>query len=186
MLWPDIWRAFRNSFGAQSWLRNDAPVKEAKTNGWSHAPAGAGWSESISLGRSSPVSNIVIAMMAAYAGNSFAAAAPPELVSYSEFLSELRAGHLSEVQIGEQDLTGVRKSDATHRQPESESTIKATRLPGVGESLLFKELEAHPVKFSGGGLAGEECSPSPEGCNRVLWRFSLRATVAQPTGLQRR
>ena len=130
--------------------------------------------------------NIVMALMAAYAGGGFAAAATPKLVSYSEFLSELRAGNLSEVEIGAQDLTGVRKSDPTHPQSESDLTIKTTRLPGVDESLLFKELEAHPVKFSGGGLAGEECSPSPEGCNRVLWRFSLRATVAQPTGLQRR
>ena len=91
---------------------------------------------------------IAVALIAAYAGVGFAAAAP-KLVSYSEFLSELRAGHLSEVQVGEQDLTGVLKPDATHPQPESGLTIKATRLPGVDESLLFKELEAHPVKFSG-------------------------------------
>jgi len=91
---------------------------------------------------------IVMALIAAYAGSGLAAAAPKQ-VSYSEFLSELRAGHLVEVQIGEQDLTGVRKPDPTHPQSESELTIKATRLPGVDESLLFKELEAHPVKFSG-------------------------------------
>ncbi|MGA2716615.1 MAG: ATP-dependent zinc metalloprotease FtsH [Bryobacteraceae bacterium] len=93
--------------------------------------------------------NIVMALMAAYAGGGFAAAATPKLVSYSEFLSELRAGNLSEVEIGAQDLTGVRKSDPTHPQSESDLTIKTTRLPGVDESLLFKELEAHPVKFSG-------------------------------------
>ena len=91
--------------------------------------------------------DIVMALTVAYAGSGMAVAAQ-KIVSYSEFLSELHAGHLAEVQIAEQDLTGVLKPDPTHPKHESE-TIKAVRLPGVDESQLLKELEAQPVKFSG-------------------------------------
>ncbi len=70
-------------------------------------------------------------------------------VSYSQFLTELRSGKLSDVQITERELIGVRKDDPTHSTPAAERTIKATRLPGVDESLLLKELEAQPVKFGG-------------------------------------
>jgi ATP-dependent Zn protease len=73
----------------------------------------------------------------------------PKAVSYSEFLAELRGGNLTEVQITEHELIGVRKADASHPKPARESTIRATRLPGVDESQLLKELDAHPVKFGG-------------------------------------
>lgn len=92
--------------------------------------------------------NVVVALIVAYAGIGIGVASGPKIVSYSEFLSELRAGHLAEVQISEQDLTGIRKQDVTHPERQSE-TIKAIRLPGVDESQLLKELEAQPVKFSG-------------------------------------
>ena len=52
-------------------------------------------------------------------------------VSYRDFLAELRSGHLSDVQVMEQ------------------RTVTATRLPGVDESLLLKELDAQHVKFGG-------------------------------------
>jgi cell division protease FtsH len=75
-------------------------------------------------------------------------------VSYSDFLAELRSGKLGEVQVTERELIGVRKDDALkstagHPTPASERTITATRLPGVDESLLLKELEAQHVKFGG-------------------------------------
>ena len=73
----------------------------------------------------------------------------PKQVSYSEFLTEIRADHLADVQITERELIGVLKGDSSHPKPTKELTIKATRLPGVDESLLLKELEAHPVKFGG-------------------------------------
>jgi len=73
----------------------------------------------------------------------------PKQVSYSEFLTELRADNLTDVQITERELIGVLKSDSSHPKPTQQLTIKATRLPGVDESLLLKELEAHPVKFGG-------------------------------------
>ncbi|MBZ5674944.1 MAG: ATP-dependent metallopeptidase FtsH/Yme1/Tma family protein, partial [Acidobacteriia bacterium] len=73
----------------------------------------------------------------------------PKQVSYSEFLTEIRADHLANVQITERELIGVLKGDSSHPKPTQELTIKATRLPGVDETLLLKELEAHPVKFGG-------------------------------------
>jgi cell division protease FtsH len=73
----------------------------------------------------------------------------PKQVSYSEFLTELRAGNLTDVQITERELIGVLKSDPSHPKPSQELTVTATRLPGVDESLLLKELESHPVKFGG-------------------------------------
>jgi cell division protease FtsH len=73
----------------------------------------------------------------------------PKQISYSEFLTELRAGNLADVQITERELIGVLMSDASHPKPANEVTIKATRLPGVDESLLLKELDSHPVKFGG-------------------------------------
>ncbi|MBZ5635885.1 MAG: ATP-dependent zinc metalloprotease FtsH [Acidobacteriia bacterium] len=73
----------------------------------------------------------------------------PKQVSYSEFLTELRADNLTDVQITERELIGVLKSDSSHPKPTQQLTIKATRLPGVDESLLLKELEAHPVRFGG-------------------------------------
>ncbi|MBZ5636747.1 MAG: ATP-dependent zinc metalloprotease FtsH [Acidobacteriia bacterium] len=73
----------------------------------------------------------------------------PKKVSYSEFLTEIRADHLADVQITERELIGVLKGDSSHPRPAQELTIKTTRLPGVDETLLLKELDAHPVKFSG-------------------------------------
>jgi len=73
----------------------------------------------------------------------------PKQVSYSEFLTEIRADHLADVQITERELIGVLKGDSSHPKPTQELTIKATRLPGVDETLLLKELEAHPVRFGG-------------------------------------
>jgi cell division protease FtsH len=73
----------------------------------------------------------------------------PREVSYSEFLTQLRTGNLTEVQISERELTGTLKGDPSHPKQPSELTIKATRLPGVDESLLLREMDAHPVKFGG-------------------------------------
>jgi cell division protease FtsH len=84
-----------------------------------------------------------------YVTSRFYTSTAPKQVSYSEFLAELRSGGLTDVQITEKELIGVLKSDASHPQPSHETTIKATRLPGVDESLLLKELDAHPVKFGG-------------------------------------
>ena len=92
--------------------------------------------------------NVIAIAVMLYATSRFAQTAPKQ-VAYSEFLAELRADNLTDVQITERELTGVRKRDPARQTPAQELTIKATRLPGVDESLLLKELEAHPVKFGG-------------------------------------
>jgi cell division protease FtsH len=67
-------------------------------------------------------------------------------VAYSEFLTELRAGHLTEVEISEQSLRGLKKRDDA-KAPEAR--ITATRLPSVDQTTLLAELEAHQVKVVG-------------------------------------
>ena len=93
--------------------------------------------------------NVLTLLLAVYLINRLFPQGAPKQVSYSEFLGELRSGNLTDVQITERELIGVSKDDPAHPKPPRERTITATRLPGVDESLLLKELEAHPVKFGG-------------------------------------
>lgn len=92
--------------------------------------------------------NIVAIALVLYLTSRVASTAPKE-VAYSEFLTELRAGNLTDIQVSEHELIGTLKADSSHPKTARELTIKATRLPGVDESLLLKELEAHPVRFGG-------------------------------------
>ncbi len=93
--------------------------------------------------------NVLLIGLMLYLSTRFYSGTGPKEVSYSEFLSEIRAGHLSDVQITERELIGVLKEDASKPPQARKASIKATRLPGVDESQLLKELEAHPVKFGG-------------------------------------
>jgi len=93
--------------------------------------------------------NIILVVLALYLINRFVPNTTPKEVSYDQFLAELRADHLSEVQITERELIGTLKTDPAHPKSGPELTITATRLPGVDEAALLKELEAHPVKFTG-------------------------------------
>src|SRR4029079_11182295 len=68
--------------------------------------------------------------------------APPKQVTYSEFLSEVRAGHVAEVGIDEQQFIATLKTDATQQ-------ISTQRLPGIDETSLLGDLEAQHVTFSG-------------------------------------
>lgn len=73
--------------------------------------------------------NVIAIALMLYIANRFTSGTPRQ-VSYSEFLVELRAGKLTDVQITERELIGVLKSDSSHPKPTQELTIKATRLPG--------------------------------------------------------
>ncbi len=110
--------------------------------------------------------NLVAIAAMLYAASRFGSTAP-KTVPYSEFLSELRAGKLAEVRIGERELTGTLKGDLSHPKPAGELTIRATRLPGVDESQILKELEAHPVRFEG------HIDQSPWLWNLLGWLFPL-------------
>ncbi|HVY95055.1 MAG TPA: ATP-dependent zinc metalloprotease FtsH [Bryobacteraceae bacterium] len=74
------------------------------------------------------------------------AAPSPKNVSYSEFLDEARAGHLAEVEIRDQTLTGRQVTQQKNQQP---GIITATRLPGIEDRDLLKELQDHHVKVTG-------------------------------------
>lgn len=69
-------------------------------------------------------------------------------VSYSDFLVEVRAGRLAEIQITEKKLIGVLKEEKTGKSP-APRKLTATRLPGMDETALLKELETQGVKISG-------------------------------------
>jgi cell division protease FtsH len=68
-------------------------------------------------------------------------------ITYSEFLSEVRAGHVSEVSIDEHYLVAKLKADPN--KTEAAKEISAQRLPAMDETPLLKELESQGVTFSG-------------------------------------
>jgi cell division protease FtsH len=69
----------------------------------------------------------------------------PRSVPYSEFLQYVRDGRVAKARLQETEIVAVLK-DATGKEGER---ISATRLPGIDESPLLKELEDHGVVFSG-------------------------------------
>ncbi|HVW83212.1 MAG TPA: ATP-dependent zinc metalloprotease FtsH [Bryobacteraceae bacterium] len=73
-------------------------------------------------------------------------APPAKSVSYSEFLDELRAGRLDEVEVNDRSLTGKLKPSEKAPKP---GTITASRLPGIDDRDLLKEFEERHVKVSG-------------------------------------
>jgi len=70
----------------------------------------------------------------------------PKTVSYSEFVAELKAGRLAEVNITERQLIGAPKPEAGKGKP---VLLVATRLPGIDDTPLVREMEARGVKLSG-------------------------------------
>jgi cell division protease FtsH len=75
--------------------------------------------------------------------------APHEL-SYSDFLSEVKAGHLDRVRITERRLVGTLKSDQLKgKKGPVNPQIACSRIPGLDAGPLVQELEAQHVKFSG-------------------------------------
>jgi len=94
--------------------------------------------------------NVLAALALIYIFNRAIVGVGTKEVSYSEFLADVRAGHMAEVQITEKTLLGVLKEEKPNSgQPAPAHMLKATRLPGMEESTLLKELDAHGVKFSG-------------------------------------
>ena len=68
-------------------------------------------------------------------------------VSYSEFVVEVRAGHLAEVKVTEQELVGQLKEEASKARGGARQ-ITTTRLPNMDDSALLKDLEAQQVKVT--------------------------------------
>ena len=94
--------------------------------------------------------NVLVGVALIYILNRALAGAGPKEVPYSEFLAQVRAGHLAEVQITEKQLIGVLKEEKpASGQAAPVHMLRATRLPGMDETTLLKELDGHGVKFSG-------------------------------------
>lgn len=69
-------------------------------------------------------------------------------VPFSDFLKEIDAGHLSEVEITPTELIGTVKPPPAKKVVKP-TFITATRLPGIEETPLLKDLELHHVKIDG-------------------------------------
>jgi len=96
------------------------------------------------------LANVLAALALLYIFNRAIGGFGPKEVPYSDFLAEVRAGHMAEVQISEKTLLGVLKEEKPNSgQPAPAHMVKASRLPGMEETTLLKELDAHGVKFSG-------------------------------------
>jgi cell division protease FtsH len=94
--------------------------------------------------------NVLVAAALIYMLNRAFSGPGPKEVPYSEFLADIRAGHMAEVQITEKTLVGVLKEEKPNSgQAAPAQMLKATRLPGMEETTLLKELDEHGVKFSG-------------------------------------
>ncbi len=89
---------------------------------------------------------LVIAALAMYSFQTLLVAPQPKMVSYSEFVAELKAGRLAEVNITERQFIGLPKQEAAKGKP---VLLVATRLPGIDETPLVREMEAQNVKLSG-------------------------------------
>lgn len=83
-------------------------------------------------------------------------------VSFSDFLSQVRSDRLSEVEIRATEFVGLVR--ASGPQPARPAVIIATRLPGIDESPVLKELESHHVK-----IVGRIDSPSPFWSGMGTW-----------------
>ncbi len=73
--------------------------------------------------------------------------AQPKQIPYSDFLLEVRSGHVSEVAIDEQLFIATLKTDPARKEPAAR--ISTQRIPGMDETSLLGDLEAQHVSFSG-------------------------------------
>jgi cell division protease FtsH len=74
--------------------------------------------------------------------------AATKAVSYSDFLAEVDGDHVSQVEITPTELIGTLKPKPGNKKAPTE-VITATRLPGVQDTPLLKDLQAHHVKIVG-------------------------------------
>lgn len=75
----------------------------------------------------------------------------PRILSYSDFLKEVDAGHLDDVRITETKLYGTYKKDylKTLKPPNNTPQIQCDRIPGLDAGPLVQALQTQHIKFSG-------------------------------------
>jgi len=86
-------------------------------------------------------------LLALYVFQLFVASPAARRVSYSEFAAEARAGRLAEVNVTSTEWVGVLKEDAAKQK--GVRVLTASRLPGIDESPLVRDLEAQNIKLTG-------------------------------------
>ena len=72
---------------------------------------------------------------------------PATDLSYNEFVDEIRAGHIAEVQVG--DLKYVGKFKSGVKNPNEPQTISTGRLPGIDDRALIDEMQKQNVRMYG-------------------------------------
>jgi cell division protease FtsH len=81
-----------------------------------------------------------------WAISTWSASAPPKVVPYSQFISELQASKFDQARITDRQFIAEEKPS----KPGQKGVWIATdRLPNIDESSVVQQLEAHGVKFSG-------------------------------------
>jgi cell division protease FtsH len=90
---------------------------------------------------------VIAGFLALYLFQVFIAPPQSRRVSYSEFVTEIRSGRLAEINITSTEWIGLLKEDAAKQK--GVRLITATRLPGIDETSLVKELEGQNVKITG-------------------------------------
>ena len=89
-------------------------------------------------------------VLAIWALHSIFAPPQPREISYSDFINEVKAGHLEDLRITERQLIGTLKKEAVKDKKTPQNLqIQCTRIPGLDVGPLVQELEAQKVKFSG-------------------------------------
>lgn len=71
----------------------------------------------------------------------------PREVSYSDFLGEVKAGHVADVRITERQLVGTLKKQSKGNAPAK--VIRCTRIPGLDIAPVVRELETQKIGISG-------------------------------------
>ncbi len=73
----------------------------------------------------------------------------PKSVPYSELLTLIRDGKVEQAELRSNEIVAVMKPPEGRPQPDRPETVTATRLPGIDETALLKEMEEKKIKFSG-------------------------------------
>jgi len=102
--------------------------------------------------------------------------------SYNEFLSEVRAEHVAEVQIKDRTHVGTLKPDQSNAKAACGRALHFHQpTPGIPDVELVKELEAQHVKYSGSSVSG-----SGSLSTLLIWVLPLLLLGAIYTGGMRR
>jgi cell division protease FtsH len=73
----------------------------------------------------------------------------PKTIPYSELLTLIRDGKVEQTELRANEIVAVMKPPEGRPQPDRPETFIATRLPGIDETSLLKEMEDKKIKITG-------------------------------------